>query len=121
MGVHKITPATNIERFIMKKAIISTIISAGLFLAGSAQAANEMDPAVESKLVKVCEAIKSDSVIKVNVAIRDSGLGMKRIADGLVCNGYDPVSFAMANEAQKTAKFLAKKSAADNQEFLASL
>ena len=91
----------------MKKVIISTIITAGILLAGSAQAKNVIDPATETNLVEVCEAIKSDSVIKVNVAIRDSGLGMKQITKGLVCNGYDPVSFALANDAEKTAKYMA--------------
>ena len=104
----------------MNKVIISTIITAGILLAGSAQA-KVIDPATESNLVEVCEAIKSDSVIKVNVAIRDSGLGMKQIANGLVCNGYDPVSFALANDAQKTAQYMAKKSIDNNQEMVAKL
>jgi hypothetical protein len=104
----------------MKKVIISTILTAGILLAGSVQA-NVINPATESKLVEVCEAIKSDSVIKVNVAIRDSGIGMKQIANGLVCNGYDPVSFAMINDAEKTAKYMAKKSNVNHQEVLAKL
>jgi len=34
----------------------------------------------------------------------------KKISSGLVCNGYTPVTFAMVNDAKKTAKYLAKKS-----------
>jgi hypothetical protein len=101
----------------MKKVIISTIITAGILLAGSAQAAN-IDSVVEGKLVNICEAIKSDSVIKVNAAINDSGLNMKQITNDLVCNGYDPISFAMVNEAEKTAQYMAKKG---NVELVASL
>jgi sortase (surface protein transpeptidase) len=104
----------------MKKVIISTILTAGILLAGNAQA-NYIDPVTESKLVKVCEAIKSDRVIKVNIAIRDSGIGIKQIANGLVCNGFDPVSFALINHAEKTAKFMAKRSNVNGQEFLAKL
>jgi len=104
----------------MKKVLISSIITAGIFLAGNAQA-NNINSVVERKLVKVCEAIKSDRVIKLNVAIRDSGMGIKQIANGLVCNGYDPVSFAMLNNAVKTAKFMAKRSRANHQELLATL
>ncbi|WP_198556614.1 DUF3718 domain-containing protein [Paraglaciecola sp. MB-3u-78] len=104
----------------MKKVIISTIITAGILLAGSAQA-NYIDPVTESKLVKVCEAIKSDRLIKVNVAVKNSGVSIKQIANGLVCNGLDPVSFALANDAQKTAKFMAKRSNVNGQEFLAKL
>jgi len=104
----------------MKKVIISTILTTSFLLAAAAQA-NVINPATESNLVEVCEAIKSDSVIKVNVAIRDSGIGMKQIANGLVCNGYDPVSFAMINDAEKTAKYMAKKSNVNHQEVLAKL
>jgi hypothetical protein len=104
----------------MKKVLISTIISAGILLAGNAQASN-IDTVVEGKLVKVCEAIKSDRVIKVNIAIRDSGMGVKQIANGLICNGYDPVSFALINNAEKTAKFMAKRSNVNHQELMANL
>jgi len=104
----------------MKKLLISTIITAGILLAGSAQA-NYIDPVTESKLVKVCEAIKSDRLIKVNVAVKNSGISIKQIANGLVCNGLDPVSFALANDAQKTAKFMAKRSNVIDREFVAKL
>ena len=101
----------------MKKVIISTILTAGILLAGNAQASN-IDPVVEAKLVKVCEAIKSDSVTDLNAAVRNSGVGIKQIANGLVCNGADPVNFALANDAEKTAKYMAAKS---NVELVASL
>ena len=101
----------------MKKVIISSIITAGILLAGSAQASN-IDSVVEAKLVKVCEAIKSDSVTDLTAAARNSGLDIKQITNGLVCNGADPVNFALANDAEKTAKYMATKS---NIELVASL
>jgi hypothetical protein len=104
----------------MKKVIISTILTAGILLTGNAQAIN-IDPVLESKLVKVCEAIKSDSLLKVNVSVRDSGVGIRTIANNLVCNGVDPVSFALANDAVRTAKYMAQRSTVNGQEFLAKL
>jgi hypothetical protein len=104
----------------MKKLLISSIITAGIFLASNAQASN-IDAVTESKLVKVCEAIKSDSLIKVNVAVRESGINIRKIANDLVCNGFDPVSFALANDAQKTAKYMAVRSNVNHQEFVAKL
>ena len=104
----------------MKKLLLSSIITAGILLAGNAQA-SYIDTVTESKLVKVCEAIKSDSIFKLNTAVRDSGVGMTQIANGLVCNGTDPVSFALANDADKTARYMAKKSNVKHQEFLAKL
>jgi hypothetical protein len=104
----------------MKKVIISTIITAGILLAGNAQA-NHINPVTESKLVKICEAIKSDRVIKVHSAVKNSGISMKQITNGLLCNGADPVSFALANDAVKTAKFMAKRSNVIDREFVAKL
>ncbi|MFT4994090.1 MAG: hypothetical protein ACI965_001112 [Paraglaciecola sp.] len=104
----------------MKKILISTIITTGILLAGNAQA-NYISPVTESKLVKVCEAIKSDRLIKVNIAVKNSGISMKKIANDLLCNGVDPVSFALANDAQKTAKYMAKRSNTNSQKSLAKL
>ena len=104
----------------MKKILISTIITAGMFLAGNAQASN-MNSVTEGNLVKVCNAIKSDSLIKVKVAVQESGVSIREIADGLVCNGIDPVSFALANDAEKIAKYMSKKSNINHQGFVAKL
>ena len=104
----------------MKKVLISTIIAAGTLLMGNAQA-SYIDPVIESKLVKVCEAIKSDSKLKLHAAIRDSGLRTKQVTNGLVCNGYDPVTFAIVNDAVKTAKYLAKQSNVNYEELLVKL
>jgi hypothetical protein len=105
---------------IMTKLLISTIITAGILLAGNVQASN-MDSVTEGNLVKICNAIKNDSLIKVKVAVQESGISMREIADGLVCNGVDPVSFALANDAEKTAKYMANKSSVNQQEFVAKL
>ena len=104
----------------MKKILISSIITAGILLTGNAQARN-IDAVTESKLVKVCEAIKSDSLLKVNVAVKESGINIRKIANDLVCNGVDPVIFALANDAEKTAKYMAERSNTNNQAFLAKL
>mgnify|MGYP001953914341 FL=1 len=72
-------------------------------------------------MVKVCEAIKSDSLISLHVAVKDSGVGLTQLANGLKCNGSDPVSFAMQYDAASTAKFMAKKSRKNHQELLAKL
>ena len=93
----------------MKKLILATIISSGLFLAGTVQA-QHLDSQTEQDLVKICSAIKSNSKLKLNRAIKSSRLPAKAIAKGLVCNGLDPVSFALINNADSTAKSIAKMS-----------
>jgi len=104
----------------MKKIIIGSIITAGILLAGSAQA-NYIHKNTETNLVKICEAIKSDSKLKVNRAIKGSGIKARAISKGLVCNGYDPVTFAIVSGAKNTAKFMAHKGGVDYAELLAKL
>ena len=104
----------------MKKLILVTIISSGLFLTGTAQA-DYISPATEKSLVKICSAIKSNSKLKLHKAIKRSGIHARSIAKGLVCNGLDPVSFALANKAVNTAKVMARKGGEDFDALLAKL
>ena len=104
----------------MKKIIIGSILTAGILLTCNAQA-KYIDKNTEANLVKICKAVKSDSKIKLHIAIRDSGIKAKEISEGLVCNGYDPVTFAMVNNAQNTAKYMAIKSGTDHEALLAKL
>jgi hypothetical protein len=104
----------------MKKIIISSIVTVVILLAGSAKAKN-IDKNTEANLVKICQALKSDSKLKLHSAIKDSGIKVKEISEGLVCNGYDPVTFAIFNNAQNTAKFMARQSGADYEALLAKL
>jgi hypothetical protein len=104
----------------MKKIIIGSLLTAGILLAGSVQA-KSMNKNLEAHLVKICEAIRSDSKIKLHIAIRDSGIKTKAISKGLVCNGYDPVTFAIVSKAENTAKFMASKGNVDYEALLAKL
>jgi hypothetical protein len=104
----------------MKKIIIGSILTVGILLAGGAKA-NHIDKNIEVHLVKICEAIKSNSKLKLNHAIKTSGIKAETISKGLVCNGYDPVTFAIVNKAQNTAKYMARKSGVDYEALLAKL
>ena len=53
--------------------------------------------------------------------MRNSGIAMTQIANSLVCNGADPVSFALANDAEKTAQYMAKKSNINYEALVAKL
>ena len=103
----------------MNKIIIGSIV-AGILLSGSAQA-KYIDKSTEANLVKICEAIRSDNKLKVHRAIKNSGIKAKAISKGLVCNGYDSVTFAMVNNAPNTAKFMARKGGVDYKALLAKL
>tara|TARA_R110001583_G_scaffold173489_1_gene327551 strand:- start:218 stop:532 length:315 start_codon:yes stop_codon:yes gene_type:complete len=104
----------------MKNIVIASIVGLSALYAGSTNA-EYMDPILENKLVKICHAIKSDSRIKLHVALKKSGIRVKSLAKGLVCNGYDPVTFAALNNANRTGTLMANKFNLDYQELLAKL
>ena len=105
----------------MKKVIfVSILLSGAILLAGSAQA-NYISLDMEQRLVKICEALKSDSKIKLHKAVKKSGLSYKKVANGLVCNGVDPVTFALSNNSSKTAELMAIRGKVDYDSLLVNL
>lgn len=104
----------------MKKLIVGIAITVSIFLTAGVQA-KYIDKYTEKKLVQVCKAIKSDSRVKLNRAIKDSGISAKALGRGLVCNGYDPVTFAIVNGSQITGKHIAVKANLNYDELFAKL
>ncbi len=102
----------------MKKLILGSIITAAVLLTGSVQA-KYIDKKTEASLVEICHALKSNSKIRVHKAIKKSGFKARAISRGLVCNGYDAVSFAMQHNADNSAKFIARKGNVDFDAMLA--
>ncbi|MCF2947785.1 DUF3718 domain-containing protein [Paraglaciecola aquimarina] len=103
-----------------QKLMIGVVMSTSILLTAGVQA-KYIDKYTEQKLVKVCEAIKSNSRIKLDSAIKDSGISAKALGKGLVCNGYDPVTFAIASGAKTNAKFLANRTSLNYEDLLAKL
>lgn len=91
----------------MKKLVILAVVMAGVSVSGMANAA--IAPATEKGLIKVCEALKSDSRIKLHKAMKKSRISYRTIAKGLVCNGQDAVTFAMNHGAENTALMVARR------------
>lgn len=76
--------------------------------------AGSFDRNLESDLVRVCEAIKSDSKLKLNRTLKQTNLSYRAISDGLVCNGMSVHDFAQQHKASKTGELLAKRSGSDS-------
>lgn len=104
----------------MKKSVFIVSVVSSVFLFNVSHV-HAMDKNMEEKLVKVCEALQSDSRIRLKQAMSNVPAGYKEIARGLVCNGMDAISFALHNKAEKTAKFLANRSHIDYDELVAKL
>ena len=104
----------------MKNIVISSMLGLSALCASPANA-EYIEPALEKKLVRICHAIRSDSRIKLHVAMKKSGIRVKSLAKGLVCNGHDPVTFAALNNANRTGSLMANRLNVDYQALLAKL
>jgi hypothetical protein len=93
---------------------LKTVTALVLLIAGGAAYAAQagyapMTDALEKDLVNICEAFKSDSKLRIRTAIKHSGYTKANILDGLVCNGMDPLQFALLNDANSSAEYIAGK------------
>jgi hypothetical protein len=91
----------------VKNTIIAlvTTVSAFSFIAPS-QAA--MSPYMESSLVEVCKAAKSNKMHKFNKSKKPFHLTSKMLALKVSCNGQSIVEYAESNGAHKIANHLKK-------------
>ncbi|GEA01222.1 hypothetical protein KUL17_01190 [Alteromonas sp. KUL17] len=64
---------------------------------------------VEKNLIAVCEAVKSDSRLRLHRAVKATGFKMRYIHEGLVCNGQDMLTFALTHNASKNAQLIARR------------
>ena len=102
-----------------KNLVIAGLVSS--FLLFNVAQAQAVDLATEKQLVKICQALQSNNKNKLHRVITKSPWTYKNISEGLVCNGMDPVTFALRNNAPKTAQMFAHKSNLDYQTLLAKL
>lgn len=89
----------------------TTAVLAGITFSLAASVANAKDYPLhlENELIAVCAAVKSDSKLKLNRAVKATGLNIRDLHEGLVCNGEDLLSFAATHNALKTQSLIAKR------------
>ena len=85
------------------------LLSLTLTLGATSVSAKNYPHEMEDDLVAVCEAVKSDSRLRLNSAVKATGLGIRDLHKGLVCNGEDMLSFASTHGASKTGALIAKR------------
>jgi len=85
-----------------KKTLLALAASLPV-LAVSLPSQAAMSPYMETALIDVCKAAKSNSIIKLNSTTKGYHLDNKTVALKLMCNGQDVISFAESNGATKTA------------------
>lgn len=103
----------------MKKLMVIAATSATLLLSANLHAATPINKQLETKLVQVCEALRSDSKLALHRALKSNRLSYKAIAEGLRCNGVDAVTFALQHDASNTADLVARRANIDISDMLA--
>lgn len=88
------------------KSILAALVMA--FSTGSVMAQG-YPLEMENDLIAVCEAIKGDSRVKFKRAVKATGLDLKTLHAGLVCNGQDMMTFAASNGAANTSRLIANR------------
>lgn len=68
---------------------------------------------MENDLIAVCEAVKSDSRLKLDRAVKATGLSMRDLHEGLVCNSEDMITFALTHNATKNGALIARRVSAE--------
>ncbi len=80
-----------------------------LFQSSSAFADKIMTEDTKERLVSVCKALKSDSQVKLNRALKRTRISHHDVANGLVCNGMNSLAYALQNKAFHNVSYLADK------------
>jgi len=86
-----------------KMKTVVTALATFTLLTGATFSSLAMDKYVESSLVEVCKAAKSNKVLKFIKTTKSFHLKNKTIAMKVMCNGDDIIAFAEKHGAYKTA------------------
>ena len=95
--------------FTLRRVTQIALLGTTLSLTATAANAGSYPAEIEGKLIAVCEAVKSDSRFKLHRAVKATGLNIKHLHEGLVCNGQDMLTFAVTHNASETAQHIARR------------
>lgn len=105
----------------MKKLLLSVLVT-GLMVSATSQAgsrAKAFNASHERTLVGLCEAVKSNNKLRLHHALKEAGISYAKMQEDLVCNGKDPMTFAMLNGSEDTAHLIAKRTDLDASSIIA--
>ena len=93
------------------KTLISAIAASTMLaiVALPATAAPKYSKSMERTLVNICQAIKDDNKLRLNMRLKNAGLTYRQISEDLVCNGMSVHDFAKFHNANATEDLLARR------------
>ncbi|GFD67290.1 DUF3718 domain-containing protein [Alteromonas sp. KUL106] len=95
--------------FMSRRVTQLALLGMTLSLAATTASAASIPKELEKDLISVCEAVKSDKRLKLRRAVKATGLDIKTLHAGLVCNGQDMLSFAVTHGAAVNAQHIARR------------
>lgn len=93
----------NTTKLTLTATTSALIIASSLLLSAGVQAADGMSNYMETALIDVCKAAKSNNTIRFHNTVDGYRLKTKTVALKVVCNGENISEFAANNGANKTA------------------
>jgi len=84
--------------------LISLALAISLSYTPKAQAAD-----INTLLAGICENVATDNKSRFRKKLKEAGVKLRNIYDGISCGGMNLVRYAMSNNAQKTGTFIVKR------------
>lgn len=106
----------------MNKVFLCSVSMAAMTLcSGYANAGSFYGNMYEKELIKICKAAKENKLVKLKREVRNVGISYRRLQSKLKCNGVTLMDFAIDNNAQDTALYIARHVRIDANVVLAKL
>ena len=89
---------------LVTSVLISLTMLVSLSFAPKAKASD-----INSLLAGICENVASDNKSRFRKKLKEAGVKLRNIYDGISCGGMNLVRYAMSNNADKTGAFIVKR------------
>lgn len=115
MLVAKRLERSNEEKKMKKRMIIITTCAA--ITASMTQVTHASDALFmndeDRMYLRLCKAVRSNNKLHLHLTLKREGVSYQQMQDGLVCNGQDPITFAMYSGSERVAHVIAENTELD--------
>lgn len=105
------------------KKLMMTVAACSLFAGTFAHAGdsdNQLFVNDEDRMyLRLCKAVRTNNKLHLHLTLKKEGVSYEQMQEGLVCNGQDPITFAMLSGSEETAHLIAARTQLDVDAILA--
>lgn len=88
---------------------VTTLLSVSLIIGGIAFSTPAKSADVASVLAGFCDNVATDNKSRVRKKLKEAGVKLRHIYDGITCGGENLVRYAMTKNAQGAGEFIVKR------------